>query len=88
MGHPSSSLSTRGRASAENPARIDFELFMEANQNLYCPDSNPDGAFPLNVAENTLSTSTIKAQLTSILQQNEMPDWVLNYTDPARAPRG
>jgi 1-aminocyclopropane-1-carboxylate synthase len=81
MGHPSSSLSTRGRASAENPARIDFELFMEANQNLYCPDSNPDGAFPLNVAENTLSTSTIKAQLTSILQQNEMPDWVLNYTD-------
>ncbi len=75
-----SSLSIRGAASAENPARIDFELFMEANQNLYCPDNNPDGAFPLSVAENTLSTSFIKAKLTSILQQNEMPDWVLNYT--------
>lgn len=75
------SLSTRGAVSAENPARIDFELFMEANQNLYCPDDNPDGAFPLNVAENTLSTSFIKAKLTAILQQQDMPDWVLNYTD-------
>ena len=81
MSNPLSSLSNRGAASAQNPARIDFELFMEANQNLYCPDSNPDGAFPLNVAENTLSTSFIKAKLTAILQQNEMPDWVLNYTD-------
>ncbi|WP_367388587.1 aminotransferase class I/II-fold pyridoxal phosphate-dependent enzyme [Lewinella sp. LCG006] len=81
MTDQTNSLSTRGRALAENPARIDFELFMDANQNLYCPDSNPEGAFPLNVAENTLSSSTIKAQLATILQQNEMPDWVLNYTD-------
>jgi hypothetical protein len=49
-----SSLSFRGQSLASTPARVDFELFMEAAQNLYCPDENPEGAFPLNVAENTL----------------------------------
>ncbi len=74
------SLSARGKALAANPARIDFDLFMEASQNLYDPVNNPKGAFPLNVAENTLSSPLIKAQLTSIIQKNEMPDWVLYYT--------
>lgn len=76
------SLSTRGTALASNPARVDFDLFMEASQNLYCPKNNPGGAFPLNVAENNLAASMIKNKLTSIVQQNEMPDWVLNYTNP------
>lgn len=80
MTNPYKSLSSRGTALAANPARIDMELFMEANQNLYCPNDNPNGAFPLNVAENNLATSIIKNQLTSILQQNEIPDWILNYT--------
>lgn len=75
------SLSLRGQSLAQNPARVDFELFMEASQNLYCPDTNPGGAFPLNVAENNLTTALIKNKLNSITQQNEMPDWVLNYTD-------
>lgn len=74
------SLSTRGNALATNPARIDFELFMEASQNLYCPDSNPDGAFPLNVAENHLTAAIIKEQLMAIVRQNDIPDWVLSYT--------
>ncbi len=75
------SLSKRGNALAANPARIDIEIFMEAMQNLFCPDTNPDGAFPLNVAENQLMTSEIKARLSLILQESEVPDWVLNYTD-------
>ena len=74
------SLSTRGNALATNPARIDFEMFMEASQNLYCPDTNPDGAFPLNVAENELSASIIKDQLKSIIANNDIPDWVMGYT--------
>ncbi|WP_166959844.1 aminotransferase class I/II-fold pyridoxal phosphate-dependent enzyme [Yeosuana marina] len=74
-------LSKRGTDLAENPARIDMELFMEAAQNLYCPDSNPSGTFLLNVAENSLTASIIKDKLTSILKQKEMPDWVLKYTD-------
>ena len=75
-----SSLSKRGKTLAENPARIDAELFMEASQNIYCPDKNPSGVFPLNVAENSLTTKIIKDKLTSIVQQKEMPDWVLKYT--------
>ena len=75
------SLSSRGSILASNPARVDFDLFMEALQNLYCPNDNPNGAFPLNVAENNLATSIIKNKLTSIVQQNEIPDWILNYTD-------
>ncbi len=80
MNDPSASLSDRGKALATNPARIDFELFMEASQNLYDPVENPTGTFPLNVAENTLSSPLIKKQLITINQQNEMPDWVLKYT--------
>jgi 1-aminocyclopropane-1-carboxylate synthase len=73
-------LSKRGQSLASNPARIDFEIFMEASQNLYHPEDNPNGAFPINVAENTLMSNVIKAKLSSILQEQEMPDWVLNYT--------
>jgi len=74
-------LSCRGQKLADNPARIDFELFMEAAGNLYHPETNPEGAFPLNVAENCLALSRIKDKLTAILQQKKMPDWVLKYTD-------
>ncbi|MFT4760847.1 MAG: aspartate/methionine/tyrosine aminotransferase [Paraglaciecola sp.] len=80
MSHSYSSLSSRGKALATNPARIDFDIFMEASQNLYCPKENPNGTFPLNVAENSLTSSIIKNKLTSIIQQQEMPDWVMNYT--------
>ncbi len=73
------SLSERGNILATNPARVDFELFAEASQNLYCPDENPNGSFPLNVAENHLMGPIIKSQLAAIIQQNEIPDWVLNY---------
>lgn len=73
-------LSSRGQSLASNPARIDFEIFAEASQNLYCPDKNPNGTFPLNIAENAISTSLIKDKLTSITQQGEMPDWVMKYT--------
>ena len=80
--HPSiASLSNRGNKLAFNPARIDFEIFMEAVQNLYSPDENPNGAFPLNIAENQLMISQVKAQLNSILKKEEIPDWTLKYTD-------
>ncbi len=75
------SLSNRGNSLAQNPARIDFEIFTEAVQNLYSPDENPTGAFPLNIAENQLMSSEIKTQLNTIFQRSEVPDWVLNYTD-------
>ena len=77
-----SSLSERGKNLASNPARVDFEVFMEAMQNLYHPTENPDGAFPLNVAENKLMADRIRAKLNSIVWLNEMPEWVMGYTDP------
>jgi 1-aminocyclopropane-1-carboxylate synthase len=75
-----STLSKRGDDLAENPARIDMKLFMEAAQNLYCPDTNPSGTFLLNVAENSIMAPIIKEKLTAILRQKELPDWVLKYT--------
>ncbi|MEL7426699.1 MAG: aminotransferase class I/II-fold pyridoxal phosphate-dependent enzyme [Bacteroidota bacterium] len=80
MTKPASNLSARGTSLATNPARIDFEIFMEASQNLYCPEHNPTGAFPLNVAENHLSAPVIKEQLMAVLRENDIPDWVLGYT--------
>ena len=86
MTDPLSTLSPRGQSLASNPARIDFEIFMEAMQNLYCPKTNKKGAFPLNIAENSISTSIIQNKLTAVTQQNEMPDWVMKYTNPIGNP--
>ncbi len=68
-----SSLPSRGASLAANPARIDMDLFMEATHNLYDPKTNPDGAFPLNVAENGPMIPLIKEKLQSILHQNALP---------------
>lgn len=80
MNRALSTLSKRGNHLAVTPARIDFEVFMEASQNLYCPIENPNGSFPLNVAENHLMASIIKDKITLITKNNSIPDWVLNYT--------
>ena len=77
-----SSLSDRGQKLASNPARVDFEVFMDAMQNLYSKNDNPDGAFPLNVAENKLMSEVIRQKLNSIMWLNEIPEWVMGYTHP------
>jgi len=66
-------LSERGNDLATNPARIDFEIFEEASQNLFDPVNNPDGAFPLNVAENYISVPFIKEQLIKITREKDIP---------------
>ncbi|MEM9546704.1 MAG: aminotransferase class I/II-fold pyridoxal phosphate-dependent enzyme [Bacteroidota bacterium] len=81
-----SSLSKSGQSLASNPARIDFELFMDAAQNLYHPKTNPEGAFALNIAENSVSTAWIQNKLDEITAKNKMPDWVMKYTDPKGNP--
>ncbi len=75
------SLSLRGKELASNPARVDMELFFDAIQNLYSPEANPNGTFPLNVAENHLMAMSIKKKLTEITSNKTMADWVLYYTD-------
>ena len=81
-----SSLSKSGQSLASNPARIDFEIFMEAAQNLYDPKTNPKGTFPLNIAENSPSTAWIQNKLDKITAKKKMPDWVMKYTDPTGNP--
>lgn len=81
-----SSLSLRGQQLASTSARVDFELFMEAVQNLYCPNQNPKGAFPLNVAENTLMIPDVKERLENVLNNHRLPEWIFQYTDPKGHP--
>ncbi len=80
------SLSIRGNELASNPARVDMDLFFDAMQNVFVPEINPNGAFPLNVAENNLMSKSIKKELTGITSNKTMPDWVLNYTDSSGHP--
>ena len=61
-------------------ARIDLDLFTEAAEDLYHPEDNPEGKFPLNVAENTLMIPLVKAKLEAILQQQPLPEWTFQYT--------
>jgi aspartate/methionine/tyrosine aminotransferase len=81
-----SSLSQRALPLAQESARVDMELFMEAAQNLYDPDTNPEGAFPLNVAENTLMIPYVKEQLDTIINSQQIPSWTFQYTDPKGHP--
>lgn len=80
MNRNNSSLSQRGQKLSNNPARIDFELFLEASENLYDPKKNPDGYFVMNIAENDLMGGVIQNQLNRIIKSEEMPEWVLKYT--------
>ena len=82
-----STLSQRGQDLAANPARTDIEWWMEAMENLFHPRDNPDGAFPLNVAENSVMADTIQGECQKILQEHLVPDWVLKYTSPAGYPK-
>jgi 1-aminocyclopropane-1-carboxylate synthase len=58
-----SALSTRGKRASDTPLRVDHGLFQEAVGNLYHPIENPNGALPLNVAENRLSWLDLKAKI-------------------------
>lgn len=80
------SLAQRSQSLASGSARVDMELFMEAVQNLYCPTTNPEGAFPLNVAENTPMIPYVKERLDAIMKQEEIPAWAFQYTDPKGHP--
>ncbi len=79
-------LSQRGQEQASNLARIDMELFMEAADNLFHPTDNPEGAFPLNVAENSVMADRILAEFDKILKGTCMPLWPMKYTSPAGFP--
>ncbi len=74
-------LSQRGLLASQTPLRIDSDLYFEAMQNLYDAQNNPNGVFPLNVAENKLSWPLLKTKLEQISASQKIPDWVSGYTD-------
>ncbi|MCC5931399.1 MAG: aminotransferase class I/II-fold pyridoxal phosphate-dependent enzyme [Cyclobacteriaceae bacterium] len=76
-------ISQRGYAAAEKPVRIDLELYSQAVKNRYHRGSNPDGAFPMNVAENHLCWDMLKEKIESVTRNNSIPEWVASYGDPA-----
>ena len=81
-----SALSSRGKRAADTRLRVDYDLFQEAVENLYSPIDNPNGALPLNVAENRLNWPELKAKIEAITATHEIPAWVPGYTSHRGAP--
>lgn len=76
----STTLASRGRAAGEAVLRVDMELYFQARENLYDPETNPHGAFPLNVAENRLLWHRLRDRIQTIFHKGVIPDWVAGYT--------
>ncbi|HRK53007.1 MAG TPA: aminotransferase class I/II-fold pyridoxal phosphate-dependent enzyme [Cyclobacteriaceae bacterium] len=75
------SLSQRGQTASQSALRIDFEAYFEAVKNLYHETENPEGSFPLNIAENKLSWPILKTHMMQLANQHAIPNWVANYTN-------
>jgi len=75
-----STLSKRGAQIATSVVRMDLELSLKAQENQYHPIQNPQGTFPLNIAENKLSWDELKAKFKHMASSEEIPDWVMGYT--------
>lgn len=80
------SLSKRGQTAYKTPTRIDAQISQQARTNLFHPTENPNGAFVLNVAENRLNWSMLKAKFEDISQTKHIPDWVPIYSPNNGAP--
>ena len=74
-------LSERGIRASQAVPRIDLEVYFEAINNLYS-DTNPDGALPLNMAENKLCWGMLKDKIQQTSEERDLPDWVAGYTAP------
>jgi len=73
-------LSKRGQKVHDTLLRVDFELFFEASADTYDKDTNPNGKFPLNTAENKQSWPMLKEKMELLLLEKSIPTWVANYT--------
>lgn len=76
------SVSKRGLKASNTVMRVDLDISFEALDNQYDAIENPDGVFPLSIAENRLNWDLLKSKFKSIAADNELDDWVLGYTSP------
>lgn len=81
----SGSVSGRGMQASAKPVRVDMDLYFEAAADLYDAKSNPQGKFPVNVAENRLTWNLLKAKIEETSRTNSVEDWVANYTSSVGA---
>jgi aspartate/methionine/tyrosine aminotransferase len=79
-------LAARGVTASTAILRVDMDLYFEATANLYNKVNNPNGAFPLNVAENRLTWPMLQARISKIARENVVEDWVAGYTSSVGAP--
>lgn len=79
-------LSRRGAEASNTILRVDMNVYFEAMNNLYHPYLNPEGTFPMNVAENKLNWGMLQAKIQQISKTEPIPDWVAGYTSGKGAP--
>lgn len=58
-----------------------MDLFKEAASDMYHYTNNPDGAFPLNIAENKIMSPVIREKFHQILSKGNLPEWIMGYTN-------
>ena len=75
-----SPISRRGNEATATPLRPDLEVFFETKANMWHPETNPSGQFPLNMAENNLNWSMMQKKLVEVTKNVPMPKWVSGYT--------
>jgi len=80
------SLSSRGLKASNTVMRVDLDISFEALNNQYDGIKNPEGVFPLSIAENRLNWDILKSKFKSISSTNDIDDWVMGYTSPLGAP--
>ena len=81
--NPKSKLSERGSQAAYKPVRVDWEIYQKAMENHYDAKTNPNGCFPMNVAENHLCWELMRERIQKVSREKSIPDWVSSYGDPA-----
>lgn len=74
------SISRRGIKATQTELRADFKIFFEAKDDLWHKEHNPNGKFPVNMAENNLCWDILDKKISSILSTKTIPSWVPNYT--------
>jgi len=82
---PAGPLSGRGMRASSTAVRVDMDLYFEAAANLYDARTNPQGKFPVNVAENRLTWSLLKNKIEETTRHYPVEDWVANYTSSVGA---
>jgi aspartate/methionine/tyrosine aminotransferase len=75
-------MSARGYQAGGKPGRIDMDIYNQALENKYHVTENPEGDFPMNVAENHLCWDLLRNKIQVVTKDKDIPDWVSSYGDP------